>query len=296
MFFVSPCRRPTLHNNNNINTCPPNRYGDLLDSSRRLAARIAPLLPPRGAGARDGPRIGVYAEPGFGYVAASWAAWLSGGVCVPVAPAHPPAEVEYVLKDSGAAAVLAPEGAAGKLQDAAARAGAALHVWDPALFAAAVPEASVADGSDGSSASPRADSHASAGTSSSSSTTDADAGALIIYTSGTTGRPKGALHTHGSLRAQAGGLVDAWGWRASDRILHALPLHHIHGIVNAALCAHLAGAGVDFAASFQPNAMWRRLIKVCFCCSLILSGFRWRVVKGVRVINRSLLRTQTTTS
>lgn len=28
-------------------------------------------------------------------------------------------------------------------------------------------------------------------------------GALVIYTSGTTGKPKGALHTHGSLGAQA---------------------------------------------------------------------------------------------
>jgi acyl-CoA synthetase (AMP-forming)/AMP-acid ligase II len=53
--------------------------------------------------------------------------------------------------------------------------------------------------------------------------------------------------------------VDAWRWAASDRILHALPLHHIHGIVNALHCAHAAGACVDFMTSFQPNAAWRRL-------------------------------------
>ena len=31
-------------------------------------------------------------------------------------------------------------------------------------------------------------------------------------------------------------LLRAWGWQADDRLLHALPLHHVHGIVNALLC------------------------------------------------------------
>lgn len=70
------------------------------------------------------------------------------------------------------------------------------------------------------------------------------------------------MHTntaHRSLAAQVSCLVDAWGWGPTDRILHALPLHHIHGIVNAMHCAHAAGACVDFMSSFQPNAAWRRL-------------------------------------
>lgn len=54
-------------------------------------------------------------------------------------------------------------------------------------------------------------------------------------------------------------LVDAWRWQAADRALHALPLHHIHGIVNALHCAHAAGAAVDFMSSFHPAAAWRRL-------------------------------------
>jgi acyl-CoA synthetase (AMP-forming)/AMP-acid ligase II len=88
-------------------------------------------------------------------------------------------------------------------------------------------------------------------------------GALIIYTSGTTGSPKGVLHTHGSLYAQCLSLCEAWAWHPSDRILHCLPLHHIHGVVNAWLCAHFAGACVEFAPvsrnGFAPRTTWSRL-------------------------------------
>ena len=82
---------------------------------------------------------------------------------------------------------------------------------------------------------------------------------MILYTSGTTGRPKGVVTTHGNLEHQIESLVDAWGWRADDRILHVLPLHHTHGIVNALLCALWSGAACVMLPRFDAVEVWRRL-------------------------------------
>lgn len=69
----------------------------------------------------------------------------------------------------------------------------------------------------------------------------------------------GALHTHGSLAAHVRALVDAWAWQEDDRILHALPLHHVHGVINALHCAHALGAAVEFLPKFSPADVWRCL-------------------------------------
>lgn len=48
--------------------------------------------------------------------------------------------------------------------------------------------------------------------------------------------------THKNLNAQINCLKEAWGWTNKDVILHALPLNHIHGIVNALMCPLHTGA------------------------------------------------------
>ena len=61
--------------------------------------------------------------------------------------------------------------------------------------------------------------------------------ALIIYTSGSTGPPKGVVLTHGNICAQIDNMVESWEWTRNDLILHVLPLHHVHGIVNCLFTA-----------------------------------------------------------
>ncbi|MDZ4376147.1 MAG: AMP-binding protein [Phenylobacterium sp.] len=75
--------------------------------------------------------------------------------------------------------------------------------------------------------------------------------ASIIYTSGTTGRSKGAVLTHGGLRANAESLRTTWGFSADDVLLHALPVFHVHGLFIALHCALLSGAPMVWLSRFS---------------------------------------------
>jgi malonyl-CoA/methylmalonyl-CoA synthetase len=84
---------------------------------------------------------------------------------------------------------------------------------------------------------------------------------LILYTSGTTSKPKGVVTTHRNIEAQVTSLIEAWEWTSEDHILHVLPLHHIHGIINVLTCALWAGARCQILPRFEAEAVWDRLIE-----------------------------------
>src|SRR5262245_22587905 len=83
--------------------------------------------------------------------------------------------------------------------------------------------------------------------------------AALLYSSGTTGPPKGAMLTHGNLLSNGLALVEAWGFGPSDRLLHALPLFHAHGLFVAVSCALLSGATMRFLPRFDPRIVIRFL-------------------------------------
>jgi malonyl-CoA/methylmalonyl-CoA synthetase len=87
----------------------------------------------------------------------------------------------------------------------------------------------------------------------------ADDLAVLLYTSGTTGLPKGAMISHGNLASNVATLVSAWGFTAADRLLHALPVYHAHGLFVGVGCALASGATLLWLPRFEPAAVLRAL-------------------------------------
>lgn len=57
------------------------------------------------------------------------------------------------------------------------------------------------------------------------------------------------------------GLVQKWAWTKDDVILHVLPLHHIHGIVNKLLCPLWVGATCVMLPEFSAQLVsWGQVL------------------------------------
>lgn len=78
-----------------------------------------------------------------------------------------------------------------------------------------------------------------------------DLPAVLLYTSGTTGEPKGAVISHKNLAATVSALFQSWGFSEHDRLLHALPLFHVHGLFVAQHQALFAGATTRWLPRFD---------------------------------------------
>jgi len=83
---------------------------------------------------------------------------------------------------------------------------------------------------------------------------DGDDMATLLYSSGTTGQPKGIMLSHDNLRENALTLVQAWGFDASDRLLHMLPIYHVHGLFVAVSCVLMSGASMAWHSAFSDQA------------------------------------------
>jgi malonyl-CoA/methylmalonyl-CoA synthetase len=80
--------------------------------------------------------------------------------------------------------------------------------------------------------------------------------ALIGYTSGTTGSPKGAVLSHGNILANSESVALTWRWQADDRLVHALPIFHGHGLCVALYTSLLRGSSVVLLPRFEADAVF----------------------------------------
>ena len=153
-------------------------YKQLYCSSLGLASRISAALN-SDFGGLDGKRVSFLCANDASYTVAQWAAWMSGGTAVPLYGKHPTSELEYIISDSQSSLLVASHPYAETLEPLAQKLG---------LPCLTLPPTSNLEALDG--------------IEKNTTITDwADRPAMIIYTSGTTGRPKGVLHTHGSIQA-----------------------------------------------------------------------------------------------
>ena len=212
-----------------------------LSTATDLRAVLADTPQQNSAGTASdvGPRIALLCEAGSAFLTALLAVWEAGAVAVPLHPDHPDRELAALAHDAGVSAVLCSERRSRIAARLAEDASVPVVRVDRHLHTArgAVPS----EPTDGLHAKPP------------------DEAALMVFTSGTTGRPKGVLHTHGSIGAQVQALLEPWGWRSDDRTLLVLPLHHVHGIMAVVLCAWAAGATCEAPGGFDPLATWDRL-------------------------------------
>ncbi|KAJ5177326.1 uncharacterized protein N7500_000025 [Penicillium coprophilum] len=186
-----------------------------------------------------GERVAFLAENSYDYVVTLLAIFASNAIALPLSPSFPTSELKYILDNSQARMLLTTEKYADKgmelLRGGLEREplfairnklieGASSHE-DVTLHDLKQPSSS----------------------------------GMMLYTSGTTNRPKGALIPQSALAAQASSLLEAWKYTPDDRLLHLLPLHHIHGVVNAILTPLVAGSSIEFMYPFNPDTVWKRL-------------------------------------
>lgn len=194
-------------------------------------AHYAAHLLKNGAPSLNGRRIALFASPSALWLESFFGILAAGGIAVPLSPLYPNAELCWFMDNAGADTLICSpdlKERAETLINASRRLFTTPELEAPnALFQ---PE--------------------------SESPIHEDDTAMLLYTSGTTGKPKGAMITHKNIAAQASLVSHAWGVTASDTLLHALPLHHLHGLGISLLTALFAGARVHMLPRFDAHRVW----------------------------------------
>lgn len=215
-------------------------YDALVRRSQSLASAVKDICDNS-----NGPRhVSLLCSSDASYVTALLATWASGAAAVPLCTAHPVAEMKYFVENSSSACVLAsPE-------------------WESRARELGLPVLVVPPGGPGAVAEAAATAAAAAAALLPKHAGDAkmSQAALIIYTSGTTSKPKGVVLSFSNLRAQVDNMITAWKWSASDVILHTLPLHHVHGVINALLTPLNCGATIVMHPKFDAANVWSALL------------------------------------
>nr|WP_194305508.1 AMP-binding protein [Dietzia sp. DQ11-38-2] len=202
-------------------------YGATADIVHRIAARL------RADGVEPGDRVAMQVDKSPEAIALYLATLQVGGVFLPLNTAYTGPEVDYFLGDATPRVLVCTPAREAEFRDR--------------VPASTMIETLGTEG-DGSLLRSRENHH---------DVHPADPGspAAILYTSGTTGRSKGAVLTHGNLASNCDALREYWRYTAEDRLIHALPIFHIHGLFVAANLTLTTGASMHYLPKFDADAI-----------------------------------------
>ncbi|KAK6186158.1 hypothetical protein SNE40_008252 [Patella caerulea] len=239
-------------------------YEDILHHSAKLADKIRKTCCLSDKEYfRNNDRVVFLCENDVSYVIAQWATWILGGVAVPLCKSHPASELEYFVEDAQASIVIATEEYEKILKPITYKFQVPLlTLRKNSYIGTCALEDNRWFGWETSPTSIEGRPARSKGFYDDFVMTNKykNIPAMIIYTSGTTGRPKGVVLTHGNLSAQITGMIKSWSWTNQDVILHVLPLHHVHGIVNVLMTALHCGAVCVMMPKFDAGKVWSGLV------------------------------------
>ena len=175
-------------------------------------------------------RIAFLLDPDINYITTLWGIWKAGGVAVPLSLSAKKEELIHYLSDTDAKLLITSEKYNSRL-DSIDLDNLKIHLIENVdlVETKRLPEI------------------------------DFHRDAMVLYTSGTTSKPKGVVSTHKNIDSQISALVEAWEWNKNDHIPLFLPLHHIHGIINALSSPLYVGGKVTMLDSFEINELCRQV-------------------------------------
>jgi len=221
-------------------------YATLLAQTQTVAARLQ-----TGFGVKPGDRVALWMKNCPEFVPAVFGTLTTAGVVVPVNNFLKPAEVSYILNDSGTNVIItdAELGAHfARLSDA--RPQLKLLKVEEFAFPGSPGSATLCSGATAEDRNP-ARSETGERQSPVADLTEQDLAALL-YTSGTTGHPKGAMLTHGNFLHNVASCMAALDVRDDERVVVALPQFHSFMFTVGTLLPMLCGCGILLLKTLHP--------------------------------------------
>ncbi len=216
-----------------------NQWTSFADLDRQVKKAAGVLI---NLNIRKGDRVAFLLPKGLIFVEYYLATLGLGAIALPLNPTYRPEEISYFLSDSGSSLVIIDSEKEAEMESVLKQIpGLQVLVFDqevPKDFGH-LKEAPIGKGL--------------------SYPTRGEDVALLCYTSGTTGRSKGAMITHENLIENMKALNQAWRWTSQDRLLHVLPLFHIHGLSVAVHGTLYAGSTMIMKERFDPLEAWQVL-------------------------------------